>query len=118
MKCPSCKCDMHISARGCTACGIEVKGRFCEPRLARLPNEMQQLAELFLLHGGNLKELAAVLDLSYPTLRKRVDTMVETLRGLQAADQRQIALWLQSVERGEMPAEEAARMIREINGAT
>lgn len=116
MKCPSCHNEMYISARGCGACGIEVKGRFCEPRLARLPPDMQRLAELFLLNGGNLKLLALELSMSYPTLRKRVDTLVNTLRELQEADQQQIAVWLQAVERGEMTAEEAARMIREING--
>jgi len=116
MKCPSCHNEMHISSRACIACGVEVKGRFCEPRLSRLSSEMQRLAELFILHGGNLKELAPVLDVSYPTLRKRVDIMVEDLRALHEEDQRQIAFWLQAVERGEMTAEVVARMIREMNG--
>lgn len=116
MKCPSCQCEMHVSSRGCTACGVEVKGRFYEPRLARLSPEMQRLAELFLLNGGNLKELAPVLDVSYPTLRKRVDVLVNTLRTMHEEDQQKIASWLQAVERGEMTAEIVARMIREING--
>ena len=116
MNCPSCHGLMHISARSCAVCGIEVKGRFCTSRLARLPPEMLHLAEVFLLNGGNLKQLAPVLSVSYPTLRKRIDALVDTLRALQEADQRQTAIWLQAVEHGEMTAEEAARMIREING--
>lgn len=107
---------MSISAFACKSCGIEVKGRFCEPRLARLPPDMQRLAELFLVNGGNLKLLAPALNLSYPTLRKRIDTLVGTLRDLQEADKRQIASWLSAVELGQMTAEEAARLIRESNG--
>jgi hypothetical protein len=45
---------MFISAFDCPACAIEIKGRFCEPRLARLPPDMQRLAEQFLINGGNL----------------------------------------------------------------
>lgn len=107
---------MSVSGFDCPACAIEIKGRFSEPRLARLPPDMQRLAEQFLIHGGNLKLLAPELDMSYPTLRKRIDTLVDTLRELQQADRRRVSDWLKAVERGQMTAEKAARMIREING--
>ncbi len=116
MKCPTCNCDMYISARHCDACGIAVNGHFYEPRLARLAPDMQRLSELFIQYNGNLKDLAPVLDISYPTLRKRMDMLIEDLRQLYEADQQQIATWLKMVERGEMTAEGAARRIREING--
>jgi hypothetical protein len=64
----------------------------------------------------NNREQAQKLIDEANTLRKRIDTLVDTLRELRQADQRRISDWLKEVERGQMTAEEAARMIREING--
>lgn len=86
------------------------------PRLARLTTEQQHLAEHFILSGGNFKALAERLDISYPTLRKRVDTLVEALKALAENDNRSITALLDQVENGALPAEQAARLIREMNG--
>ncbi len=86
------------------------------PRLARLSPDQQRLAEALLDHGGNLKETAASLEVSYPTLRKRLDALVAALEMLRARDEARTRALLEAVEAGELAAEEAARLITEMNG--
>ena len=88
---------------------------YVNPKLAR---EEQRLAEQFLLAGGNLKELALALGTSYPTLRKRLDALIERLQGLRNSDEEEAGRLLDGVETGQTRAEEAARIIREMSGGT
>lgn len=115
--CSSCGHQIEIERVRCPACGLRYEGCFGLPRLARLSPQHQRLAEMLVLSAGNLKEMASELDVSYPTLRKRLDALIEALRDLRAGDEDRIQELLGAVEAGTMPAEEAARMIRELNGA-
>jgi hypothetical protein len=74
------------------------------------------LAEQVLLAAGNLKEVAGVLEVSYPTLRKRIDSLVRALEVLRGQDESRGQRYLESVEAGTMAPEEAARRIKELNG--
>lgn len=100
----------------CRSCGLGWQGDFETPRLARLPAPDQQLVEALILSGGNLSRTTEVMDVSYPTLRKRVDALIERLSALRQADEERIAALLAAVERGELAAEAAARRIREMGG--
>lgn len=84
------------------------------PRLARLPTSMQLLAEQVLLAAGNLKEVAGWQDVSYPTLKKRVDALIVSLQALRREDDETVERLLARVERGEVQPEYAARRIGEI----
>ena len=86
------------------------------PRLARLAHEHQDLAERILLSGGNLKEVAESVGISYPTLRKRLDEMIDALVALRHDDDLKAEALLEAVENRRMPPEEAARRIKEMNG--
>jgi hypothetical protein len=107
---------MQIAGYHCPACGIRVDGEFRQPRLARLSEEQLQFAERFILAGGNLKVLAHETGVSYPTVRKRVDRLVEALREQRALDQAEIDRLLDQVERRQRTPEHVARLIREMNG--
>jgi hypothetical protein len=100
----------------CPACRLAYEGSFDLPRLARLVAGHQQLAERILLAGGNLKEVAGALEVSYPTLRKRIDGLIEALEALRGDDDALGERYLEAVERGAMAPEEAARRIKELNG--
>lgn len=69
-----------------------------------------------MLAAGNLKEVAGALEISYPTLRKRLDALILALRELRATDAARTARLLDGVEAGTTTAEEAARLIGEMNG--
>lgn len=114
--CGNCGSGLEIGRVTCPACRLSYEGRFHLPRLARLEADHQRLAEQILLSAGNLKEVAGVLEVSYPTLRKRIDGLIEALEELRGQDDGLGRSFLDAVEAGTMAPEEAARRIRELNG--
>ena len=116
-KCVNCGGSIAVARMACEACGLGFEGRFNLPRLARLSAAEQDLGERLLLAGGNLKEVAGALEVSYPTLRKRLDDLIAALRRLRDEDEKRCQVYLDAVESGAMTPEEAARLIKELKGA-
>jgi hypothetical protein len=107
---------LNVTRVACQACGLTYEGAFQAPRLARLDGNNQHLIELVVLAAGNLKEVAAELEISYPTLRKRLEAVIDELRGLQRQDDATCQSLLDDVEAGRMAPEEASRLIKELQG--
>lgn len=116
VSCPICHGTVHVERTACRHCNVRFDGGFELPRLARLPAGHRQLAEELILSGGNLKVLAGRLELSYPTLRKRVDSLIEALDDLRTVDESRTDSILNDIEAERMPANEGLRRIKEING--
>ena len=114
--CVNCGTGLEIGRVACPACRLVYQGSFHLPRLARLEADQQRLAEQILLAAGNLKEVAGVLEVSYPTLRKRIDALIEALEALRGQDDALGRRYIEAVEAGTMAPEEAARRIKELNG--
>ncbi len=115
-KCVICNNDLTVTACHCPSCNTGYNGSFSFPRLARLSQEEQQLAEVLILHGGNLKEMAEDIHISYPTLKKRLKELSEVLEKKKREDEAAIEQILKEIELGKINAEEGIRRIREING--
>ncbi|MDX1379835.1 MAG: DUF2089 family protein [Xanthomonadales bacterium] len=113
--CRYCHSELTVTRVHCHRCGVQCEGEFTLPRLARLAPELQSLAEQVLLAGGNLKEVAAVQGVSYPTLRKRIDALIGAVEALRASDQDETERLLGEVEAGRITPEYAARRIGELN---
>ncbi|MFN0134619.1 MAG: DUF2089 family protein [Phycisphaerae bacterium] len=82
------------------------------PLLALPPADLDLVAEL-VLHGGSLKELAAVYDVSYPTIRTRLDRVIARLRELMSGKRLDPfnEMLAQLVERGELTAGAARALL-------
>ena len=78
--CPYCQRAMQVSGMSCAFCGVTIEADFPAPRLARLPVEHQRFIEMFVLASGNLKAIAEQAGVSYPTVRSRLDKIIDTLR--------------------------------------
>jgi len=115
-KCLICENTLSIDSLSCGSCHTTYKGKFSFPRLARLSLSEQRLAESLILHGGNLKEMAVSLDVSYPTLKKRLNELSTSLEKEKAKDNKKTEEILFDIESGKMGAEEGIKLIREING--
>jgi hypothetical protein len=59
---------------------VSIEADFPAPRLARLPVEHQRFIEMFVLASGNLKAIAEQAGVSYPTVRSRLDKIIDALR--------------------------------------
>jgi hypothetical protein len=115
--CPYCNAAMAVTRMTCGRCRVSVDAAFPMSRLAMLPVEHQRFIEMFLLSGGNLKEIAEHVGVSYPTIRSRLDKVIDTLRGEIAKTKTVKGNVLDAVDpaRPETPhSEEAARLIKEI----
>ncbi len=115
-KCLICGEALCINSLSCHACKTEYNGSFLFPRLARLNKEERDLTEALIIHGGNLKEMAQALDMSYPTLKKRLKALTLSLQTMQETDEGEIERVLRGMEAGRMGAKEGVKYIREING--
>ena len=79
--CPYCAAAMAVTRMTCDRCSVSIDATFPMSRLASLPVEHQRFIEMFVLAGGNLKDMAEHVGVSYPTLRSRLDKVIESLRG-------------------------------------
>ena len=115
-KCLICGEYLTIDTLSCKACHTHFSGKFHFPRLARFTLSEQQLTEILIEHGGNLKEMAESMEMSYPTLKKRLHELNESLQKLKLEDKHRIEDILKAMESHEITAEEGIKLIREING--
>ncbi len=112
--CPYCDVPMRTTRMACSRCGVAVEAAFPTSRLANLPIEHQRFIEMFVLAGGSLKEIAELAGVSYPTVRSRLDKVIEVLREQMAQPVEIKGAVSDSAGQGEMTAEEAAKLIKGI----
>ncbi len=86
--CPSCGQLLRVERLGCQECRTVVGGDFGLPVLARLdPEEMEFVVNL-VKSSGSLKDLARVYGVSYPTVRNRLDALIERVKALESESMR------------------------------
>lgn len=71
---------MRVSQCTCEACQVTIDGDFPSIPLGNLPTAHQRFIEMFVLASGNLKEIASLAGVSYPTVRSRLDKVISALR--------------------------------------
>ena len=110
-QCSYCGSGMRITKLTCGECGLTHGGEFHTPRLYRLATEDQQFIELFVLASGSLKRTAELLEVSYPTVRNRLDKLIEKLAHEKQQDDNYKQMILEDIETGRTPVKQGMRMI-------
>jgi len=77
--CPSCQGLLKVQHLACETCGTTVGGIFDLPILAQLPREDQDFIVRLIEASGSLKKMARVYGVSYPTMRNRLDSLIERI---------------------------------------
>src|SRR5438477_8647137 len=113
-ECPYCGSAMAVTRMSCHACHLSVDAAFAMSRMGMLPVEHQRFIEMFVLSGGNLKEIAEQVGVSYPTIRSRLDKIIESLRSEIAKTRQVKGNVLDAVDQSKSSAADAARLIKEI----
>ena len=114
-RCRNCGGELDIERLVCEECSLRIEGRITLPRLARLSAEDREFIELFLLSAGSLKEVGKILDLSYPTVRNRLDRVIAHLKELDRDRRKERLNIIHKLERGEITAEDAARRLAKLS---
>ena len=126
--CPVCSNELSVTRLHCRSCGTTLEGEFSVGRFGRLSREQLLLLESFLRSRGNLRDMERELNISYPTVRSRVEALVRALgfgprEGSDEADEAAAATGdlaaarqaiLERLAKREMSADEAATAIRNL----
>jgi hypothetical protein len=83
-RCPSCEQALEVVRLRCGGCSTAVEGTFPLPPLARLGADEQAFVLRFLKASGSLKEVARQYGISYPTVRNRLDGLIERIGRIEA----------------------------------
>ncbi len=124
-ECPVCSGRLSVTHLRCNECDTELNGVFMANEFARLPQDKLEFLRTFLSCRGNLKEVEAVLNISYPTVRGRLDQLLASLgmgdgaysagdgSGEAEEDEQSREEILAALERGDMSVEEAESLLRD-----
>lgn len=78
-QCPVCGDEMTVTRLECRRCDSALEGHFDMGPLAKLSAEQLAFVELFLRCDGKLTRVGDELDVSYPTVRNRLNDVIRAL---------------------------------------
>lgn len=78
-QCPTCGHPLELRELSCPACETVVRGRWAAGPFSRLSPEQQTFLRLFVRSRGNLSEVERTLGVSYPTVRAKLEEVIELL---------------------------------------
>jgi hypothetical protein len=91
---------------------ISVKGEFELPPLSRLTFEDQIFVIAFIRSHGSIKEMEELFDISYPTVKNRLNRIAAALEFVEVNPPYSRSEVLSQLERGEISLEEAEQKLR------
>lgn len=122
-RCPVCENALKAVRLNCDACGTTIENSFEFPPLMRLNRDQMEFAEVFIRCRGNIKDVEKELGISYPTVRSKLDQLIEELSGgavhkpepisADVADGKREAV-LKQLEEGAITAEEAIAALEKL----
>ena len=117
-RCPVCGDALEVVRLECGRCHTAIEGRFSLSRLARLNDEQLQFVDIFLRVRGNIREMERELGISYPTVRSRLDGVLQAMgyavdetRDDETAERRREIL--DQLQAGKINPDEAVKLLRQ-----
>lgn len=112
--CPVCMGKMKVKKLHCHHCETTIEGQFELDKFSYLSKEDKEFVEIFVKNRGNIKEIEKDLGISYPTVRRNLDRVIEAL-GYQVGETSAIVPKkeiLEKLQKGELKSEEALKLLR------
>lgn len=118
-KCPVCGQNMRVTELECSSCHTRVSGQFDLGKFSRLNRKQLEFVEVFIRLRGNIKEVEEEMGISYPTVRKKLDEVIEALgyRPEKSPDDETVEKRtevLNALDEGEIDFEEAKNKLEEL----
>lgn len=104
--CSDCKRPLKVARMACPSCALTVEGNFEVSPLARLSNDDQAFVIAFIRHHGSLKKMESLFNISYPTVKNRLNAIGAALDQSFAAPSPNLYV-LEQLARGELTVGEA-----------
>ncbi|MCK5761481.1 MAG: DUF2089 domain-containing protein [Candidatus Izimaplasma sp.] len=112
-QCPICESDLMVTKLKCTNCNTEISGTFQLSKFNYLSKEHLYFIEVFIKNRGNIKQVEKELGISYPTVKRNMDDVIESL-GYKVSNHEKIKKdeIFKKLENGEITALEAAKLMK------
>ena len=116
-ECPVCHDELIVTRLACRNCGTALEGRFSLEKIFQLTPEQLHFVEVFLRSEGKLNRVQDELGLSYPTVRSRLEEVIQALgyevpgkdEGIDKEQRQEI---LQKLAAKEISSEEALELLQ------
>lgn len=111
--CPVCSSKLDVTELHCNDCDTTIKGTFKLDKFSYLSKEQKYFIEVFMKNRGNIKEIEKDLGISYPTVKKNLDHVINALGygENRTLSKKEI---LEKLSNGEISSEQAMKMIKEL----
>jgi len=111
-ECPVCETELHAVKLKCSSCHTTIENTFRFSKFSRLSKEQLHFIELFLINRGNIKEVEKALNVSYPTVRAKLDNIINVLQHTkETRENSSTDKVLKQLEKGEINVDEAIRIL-------
>lgn len=77
--CPTCGGELTVTGLHCRSCHTRIESEYSTCRFCRLSQENLDFIEVFVKNRGNIKEMERELEISYPTVRSRLNAVIKEL---------------------------------------
>ena len=78
-QCPVCNHHLKVTELACEHCNTIIKSEFDLCKFCKLSKEQKLFIEVFIKNRGNIKEIEKELGISYPTVRNKLDEVIESM---------------------------------------
>lgn len=115
--CPVCKEELLLTRLECRSCDTTIQGHYHFSGLSQLDARQLAFVETFIRCEGKLNRMEKELGLSYPTLRARLQEVIQSLGFAVVGDkpekisEDERARILDRISAGEISAEEAMELL-------
>lgn len=114
--CPVCSSKLEVTELHCNDCDTTIRGSFKLDKFSYLSKEQKYFIEVFLKNRGNIKEIEKDLGISYPTVKKNLENVINALGYGEIAENENLnkEAILEKLSNGEISSEEAMKMIKRL----
>ena len=104
--CSDCQKPLQVVRMQCPSCKMAMEGEFEVSPLAQLKPEDQAFVITFVRHHGSIKKMESLFEISYPTVKNRLNAIAAALDKTFEAPSPNLYV-LEQLSRGELTVEEA-----------
>ena len=109
--CPVCGEKLRVTQLSCRQCGTQISGDFALSKFNALSREELAFAETFLRVQGSIREMEKELGISYPTVKKNLETIIRKM-GFEVKKKSAQQEMLEKIRNGELTVDEAITQIK------
>ena len=108
---PVCGEKLHVTQLSCCQCGTQISGDFALSKFNALSREELAFAETFRRVQGSIREMEKELGISYPTVKKNLETIIRKM-GFEVKKKSAQQEMLEKIRNGELTVDEAITQIK------